>query len=108
VTLVLAAVVAAGAAQDDAPRAAALSAELHQLKLDPDTCYRVRDLAYERPDIRFLLHRRLDHLLPSPSPESASWPSTGASETTDDAEVLLRPSTRSERSSLARAPDRRT
>jgi len=33
--------------------AAAIGAELHQLKLDPDACYRVRDLALERPDIRF-------------------------------------------------------
>ena len=33
--------------------AAAIGAELHQLKLDPDACYRVRDIALERPDIRF-------------------------------------------------------
>ena len=101
-TLVLAAVVAAGAAQDDAPRAAALSAELHQLKLDPDTCYRVRDLAYERPDIRFFF---TDGWITFAKPVAGKRVVAiyRASETTDDAEVLLRPSTRSERSSLARA-----
>lgn len=82
--------------------AAAIGAQLHRLELDPDACYRVRDIPLDRPDVRFfftdgwlifvrpIAHRRVAALYT-------------ARESTDDAEVLVRPSDRSERASLAHA-----
>ena len=82
--------------------AAAIGAELHQLKLDPDACYRVRDIALERPDIRFFF---TDGWLIFARPVAGHRIAAlySARETTDDAEILVRPSNRSERASLAQA-----
>lgn len=68
--------------------------------LDPDACYRVRDLSYERPDVRFFFS---DGWLIFARPVAGHRIAAlyRASESTDDAEVMLRPSNRSERASLA-------
>ena len=80
--------------------AAAIGAELHRLELDPDTCYRVRDLSFERPDVRFFFG---DGWLVFARPVAGHRVAAlyHASETTDDAEIMVRPSNRSERASLA-------
>jgi hypothetical protein len=82
------------------PPAAAIGAELHRLELDPDACYRVRDLSYERPDARFFF---ADGWLVFARPVAGHRVAAlyRASESSDDAELLLRPSNRSERASLA-------
>lgn len=88
-------------AQDSAlPPAAAIGAELHRLELDPDACYRVRDLSFERPDVRFFF---ADGWLVFARPVAGHRVAAlyRASESSDDAEVMLRPSNRSERASLA-------
>lgn len=88
-------------AQDAAlPPAAAIGAELHRLELDPDACYRVRDLSFERPDVRFFF---ADGWLVFARPVAGHRVAAiyRASESSDDAEVMLRPSNRSERASLA-------
>ena len=90
-------------AQDTAlPPAAAIGAQLHRLELDPDACYRVRDLSFERPDVRFFF---ADGWLVFARPVDGHRVAAvyRASESTDDAEILLRPSNRSERASLAQA-----
>ena len=94
-------------AQDQPPSnplgpAAAIGAQLHQLKLDPDACYRVRDVPLDRPDIRFFF---TDGWLIFARPIAGRRIAAlyTAHESTDDAEVLVRPSNRSERASLARA-----
>ena len=82
------------------PPAAAIGADLHRLELDPDACYRVRDLAFERPDVRFFF---TDGWLIFARPVAGHRIAAlyRASESTDDAEIMLRPSNRSERASLA-------
>jgi hypothetical protein len=84
------------------PSAAAIGADLHRLELDPDACYRVRDLAFERPDVRFFFS---DGWLIFAKPVAGHRVAAlyQASESTDDAEVMIRPSNRSERASLAHA-----
>jgi len=86
----------------DLPPAAAIGADLHHLELDPDACYRVRDLAFDRPDVRFFF---TDGWLAFARPVKGHRVAAlyRASETTDDAEVMIRPSTRSERASMAHA-----
>jgi hypothetical protein len=82
------------------PPAAAIGAELHRLELDPDACYRVRDLSFERPDVRFFFAD--GWLVFSRSVSGHRVVAVyHASESTDDAEIMLRPSNRSERASLA-------
>lgn len=82
--------------------AAAIGAQLQHLALDPDACYRVRDLSYERPDVRFFF---TDGWLIFARPVAGHRIAAlyRASESTDDAEVMLRPSNRGERASLAQA-----
>lgn len=82
--------------------AAAIGAQLQRLTLDPDACYRVRDLSYERPDVRFFFS---DGWLIFAHPVAGHRVAAlyRASESTDDAEVMLRPSNRGERASLAHA-----
>jgi len=84
------------------PPAAAIGAELHRLELDPDACYRVRDLSFERPDARFFFS---DGWLIFSRPVAGRRVAAvyRATDSTDDAEVMIRPSNRSERSSLAQA-----
>lgn len=82
--------------------AAAIGAELHQLKLDPDACYRVRDIPLDRTDIRFFF---TDGWMIFARPVAGRRIAAlyTARESTDDAELLVRPSNRSERASLAQA-----
>jgi hypothetical protein len=94
-------------AQDRAPSnppgpAAAIGAQLHQLALDSDACYRVRDIPLDRPDVRFFF---TDGWLIFARPIGRKRIAAlyTARESTDDAELLVRPSNRSERASLARA-----
>lgn len=89
-------------ASPTASPAAAIGAELRRLELDPDACYRVRDLSFERPDARFFFS---DGWLIFTHPVSGHRIAAvyRASESTDDAEVMIRPSNRSERASMARA-----
>ena len=65
-----------------------------------DACYRVRDLPFERPELRFFF---ADGWLIFARPVSGHRIAAlyRATESTDDAELLLRPSNRSERASLA-------
>ena len=89
--------------QDVVPSpAAAIGTEIHRLELDPDACYRVRDLSLERPDVRFFFS---DGWLVFSKPVAGHRIAAvyRAVESTDDAEVMLRPSNRSERASLAQA-----
>ena len=81
--------------------AAPLADQLRRLELDPDHCYRIRDLELHREDIRIFL---TDGVL------IFSQPLHGrrvvalfrATEPGDDAEIILRPPDRGERASLAR------
>ncbi|MCS7043608.1 MAG: M1 family aminopeptidase [Bryobacteraceae bacterium] len=81
---------------------AALGDRLRRLELDPEHCYRVRDLELQREDIRFYLN---DGLLIFSQPAGGRRPLAvfRATEPGDDGEILLRPPDRGERASLARA-----
>lgn len=85
-----------------AQTAATLGERLRRLELDPEQCYRVRDLEFQREDIRFYLN---DGLLIFSQPAAGRRPVAvyRATEPGDDAEILLRPPDRGERASLARA-----
>jgi hypothetical protein len=109
--LLLAACLAGSArAQQPAPagapagpgKIAALSAELHGLKLDPDACYEVRDVPLDQPDVHFYF---TDGWLIFARPVAGQRIAAiyVAEEATDDAEVLIRPSNRSERGAMARS-----
>ena len=85
-----------------AQTAAAIGEKLRRLELDPEQCYRVRDLEFSREDIRFYLN---DGVLVFSQPVEgrrviAVFRTT---EPADDGELLLRPPDRGERASLARA-----
>ncbi|MBI5085091.1 MAG: hypothetical protein HZB13_10905 [Acidobacteria bacterium] len=82
--------------------ASSIGAELRQISLDPEACYRVRDLTVEKEDLR--LYFTDGHLIftkPIAGQRIAALYS--GSEPGDDAEVLLRPPDRSERAGLAAA-----
>jgi hypothetical protein len=83
-----------------AESAAAIAKSLQEAGLDPDTCYRVRDLSFQKDDLRFYLTE--GHIIFSRPVEGRRF---GAIFTTDvpggDAEVILFPPHRSERLSLA-------
>jgi hypothetical protein len=72
------------------------------MKLDADACFRVRDLPFEHPDLRFFF---TDGWLIFAKPVNGQRVAAlyVGTETTDDAEVLVRPSNRAERASLAHA-----
>jgi hypothetical protein len=89
-------------AASGAETAANLSAQLRQLSLDPDACYRVRDLSLQREDARVFLTD--GYLIFSRAVGGRRVMALySAAESGDDAEILLRPPDRSERSSLAAA-----
>jgi hypothetical protein len=92
----------AASAQGSSLPAAAIGAELQRLELDPDTCYRVRDFAFERPDVRFFIADGWI-IFAKPVAGHRVLALYQASESTDDAEVMVRPSDRSERASMAQA-----
>jgi hypothetical protein len=82
------------------PTAAELAKQIHDAGLDPDECYRVRDLSFQKEDIRIYL---TDGYLIFSKPVAGSR--RGAVFTAEveggDGEVLLLPPYRGERQSLA-------
>jgi hypothetical protein len=85
-----------------AETAASLGAQLRQISLDPDACYRVRDLTVQKEDISlFFSDGRLIFSKPIGGRRLVAVYS--GSEPGDDAEVLLHPPDRSERAGLAAA-----
>ncbi len=82
------------------PPAATIGVAIHKMELDSDACYRVRDLSFERPELRFFF---ADGWLIFARPVAGHRIAAvyRATESTDDAEIMLRPSNRSERASLA-------
>jgi hypothetical protein len=99
--LFLLSVSAAIGARASGPSAIELARAIHEAKLDPDECYRVRDLSFRKDDIRIYL---TDGYLIFSKP--AGGQRVSAVFTTDveggDGEVILLPPTRGERQSLAR------
>lgn len=83
-------------------RAAKVSAALHQAALDPEACFRIRDLSLERGGIRFYL---TDGFLVFSKPIENNIVAAvySAIDPGDDAELILRPPVRSERAALAQA-----
>ncbi|MGQ9915824.1 MAG: M1 family metallopeptidase [Bryobacteraceae bacterium] len=82
--------------------AAEIGEQLRRLELDPESCYRVRDLELIREDIRIFLNDGV--LIFSQALEGRRVLAIFRTmEPTDDAEVLIRPPDRGERTSLARA-----
>lgn len=95
---VLAAAVCSGAVED---KAAAYSKALREAGLDPDACFRVRDLAFQKEDLRFYLTD--GHIIFSKPVDGRRFAAMFTAEIPGgDAEVLLFPPHRSERMSLAR------
>ncbi|GIU74705.1 MAG: hypothetical protein KatS3mg004_1792 [Bryobacteraceae bacterium] len=82
--------------------AAAVGESLRRLELDPDHCYRVRDLEFQREDIRFFFNDGV-LIFSRPVEGRRAVAIFQAQEPGDDAELLLRPPDRGERASLARA-----
>jgi hypothetical protein len=83
-------------------RASALSVELQRTELDPENCFKVRDLAFERGGVRFYLTD--GYLIFSRPLEGRRVAAVfSALDTGDDAELILRPPLRSERAALAQA-----
>jgi len=85
-----------------AETAAALGEQVREISLDPDQCYRVRDLEFQREDIRLFFAD--GHLIfTKPVAGRRIMALFSGREPGDDAEILLRPPDRSERASLAAA-----
>ncbi len=82
--------------------AAALGAQLRELTLDPEACYRVRDLAVVREDANIQL---TDGFLIFAKPVAGRRIAAvfSGNQAGDGAELLLRPPNRSERAALAAA-----
>ena len=80
--------------------AAALLTELREAALDPDTCHRIRDLQFNEEDAKFYL---TDGFLIFGKPVHGKrlFAVFASRESSDDAELLLRPPNPSERRSLA-------
>lgn len=82
--------------------AASLAEQLRRLELDPDQCYRVRDLELHREDIRIFLNDGV-LIFSQPLHGRRVVAIFRAIDAGDDAELILRPPDRGERVSLARA-----
>jgi hypothetical protein len=84
-----------------AQTAASLGAQLREAEIDPQTCYRVRDLQLRRDDLSLYL---TDGYIALSKPVAGRrvFAIYHASEPGDHAEVLVRPPDRGERSSLAK------
>ncbi len=82
--------------------AASLASRLREAGLDPEECYRVRDLNFSKQDIRIYLTD--GYLIFGRSVDGHRYSAVFVTETDGgDAEVLVFPPSRSERLSLARA-----
>lgn len=80
--------------------AASYARAIQEAGLDPDACYRVRDLAFQREDLRFYFNE--GHLIFSKAVEGKRFSAVFTSDVPGgDAEVILFPPHRSERLSLA-------
>jgi hypothetical protein len=99
--LVLTLFCAAAVVRASGPTASELARSIHEAGLDPQECYRVRDLSFRKDDIRVYL---TDGYLIFSKP--AAGQRISAVFTTDveggDGEVILLPPTRGERQSLAK------
>lgn len=85
-----------------ADSAASLGTQLRQLSLDSEACYRVRDLDVPREDA--LIHLTDGYLIfAKPVAGRRIAAVFSGNEAGDDAEIMLRPPNRSERSALAAA-----
>ncbi len=93
---------ALGSAGAAGQTAAAIGEQLRRLELDPESCYRVRDLELIREDIRIFLNDGV-LIFSQPLEGRRVLAMFRATEPADDAEVLIRPPDRGERASLARA-----
>lgn len=82
--------------------AAEIGERLRRLELDPESCHRVRDLEFQREDIRIYLNDGI-LIFSQPLEGRRLLAVFRAMEDGDDGEVLLRPPDRGERASLARA-----
>lgn len=82
--------------------AASLAEQLRRLELDPDQCYRVRDLELLREDIRIFLNDGV-LIFSQPLHGRRVVAIFRAMDAGDDGELILRPPDRGERASLARA-----
>lgn len=82
--------------------AASLGEALRRLELDPEQCFRVRDLEFQREDIRLFLNDGL-LIFSRPVLGRRTIAVFRAAEPGDDGEILLRPPDRGERMSLAQA-----
>ena len=91
-------------AAPDPPTAAAVAAELRQAALDPSTCVRVRDLEFQREDLRFFFSDGY-LMFSKPIHGRRMFAVFVAPETGDDAEFLFRPPNKGERSALATFAD---
>jgi hypothetical protein len=100
-TLLLILIAAAAGARASGPSAAELARSIREAALNPDDCYRVRDLSFRKDDIRLYF---TDGYLIFSKPVAGHRVS--AVFTTDveggDGEVILLPPTRGERQSLAK------
>jgi hypothetical protein len=97
----LLAVAFAAAAQPAPPTAAATARAIRDAGLDPETCYRVRDLSFTKEDIKFYFN---DGFLIFSRPVLGERLAAVFSAESEggDGEILLLPPTRAERQSLAR------
>ncbi|MEX2263850.1 MAG: M1 family aminopeptidase [Bryobacteraceae bacterium] len=85
---------------EPSPSAAALAQTLREMSLDPDECYRVRDLRLAKEDARFFFTD--GHLIfGKPVEGRPVWAVFSADVEGGDAELLLLPPDKSERRSLA-------
>ena len=89
------------AAAPAAETGAHLAENIRHTRLDPEQCYRVRDLFFEREDLKFYL---TDGLLIFAEPTNGSTVAAlfVADEPADTGEIILVPPNRRERQSLAR------
>lgn len=98
--LLLAGLAGGACAAEAPPTAAAVAAELRQATLDPATCVRVRDLEFNREDLRFYFNDGF-LIFAKPIHGRRLFAVFVAGETGDDAEFLFRPPNRGERAALA-------
>ncbi len=91
---------AAAVVRASAPSAAELARSIHEAALDPDECYRVRDLSFRKEDIRVYF---TDGYLIFAKPAAGQRVSAVFTTNVEggDGEVILLPPTRGERRSLA-------
>lgn len=91
---------AAGALAQPPASLEQLSQQLREAPLDPDACFRVRDFAFRRNEVRLFLNEGV-LIFRQPVNGVRTGAVFAATEELEDAEILLIPPTRMERRSLA-------